>query len=144
MLTQSKIIFAIFLMVITSMAFVSCKKGDDDPSLSLRSREARFVNQWTLVKYEKNGQRQDLNNATFIYDTYKEGTLKQTIEGSVFGFPTRSILNGTWAFENNEEQVRISIDSNVTTFNIQRLANSELRLKETDGADTYMYYFDGE
>jgi hypothetical protein len=97
-----------------------------------------------LVKYEKNGQRQDLNGATFIYDTYKGGTLKQTIEGSVFGFPTRSILTGSWLFQNDKEQVRISIDSNVTTYDIQRLANSELWLKWEDGSDSYLYYFDGK
>ncbi len=122
----------------------SCKKGEDDPAISLRTRKARFVNEWTLVKYEKNGVRQSIDNAKFVYDTYKDGNLKETAEGAVFGTTVLSVRSGTWAFVNDKEDVRISIDSNVTTYEIQRLANKELWLKKTDGADTYMMYFDGK
>lgn len=127
-----------------AISISSCKKGDDDPAISLRTRKARFVNEWTLVKYEKNGVQQSIDNAKFIYDTYKDGNLKETTEGTLFGTTAVSVRNGTWAFVNDKEDVRISINSNVTTYEIQRLANKELWLKKTDGADSYMMYFDGK
>jgi hypothetical protein len=144
MKTLIKSVYAIVLMAVVSTAFTSCKKGEDDPALSLRSREARFVNQWTLTRYEKNGQSQDLSGATFIYDTNKDGTLKQTIEGSIFGVATRSIESGTWSFLDDKERVRVSVDSVVEVYDIQRLANSELWLKQIDGSDTYVYQFEGK
>lgn len=131
------------VMILTgAISIQSCKKGDDDPVISLKSRKDRFTNTWTLTKMEKNGAAQDINGATYIYQVYNSGTLTQTIEGSVFGFPTRSVKDGTWEFVNDEEDVKVTIDNNPTTYNVQRLASKELWLKELKGEDTYLYYFE--
>lgn len=121
----------------------SCKKGDDDPIVSLRTRKDRFTNTWTLVKYEKNGVSQDLNGATYIYNAFNSGTLTRTIEGTVFGFPARAVSDGTWSFLNDDEDVKIIINNDTVIYNIQRLANKELWLKRVDNSDTYLYYFNG-
>jgi hypothetical protein len=134
----------ILLLIIGALSFSSCKKGEDDPGVSFRSREQRFANTWTLTKFEKNGQRQDLNGATYIYKTTKDGGVTETIEGAVFGFSIRSVRTGVWEFVSNKEDVRITIDSNVDIFKIQRLANSELWLKQINGSDVNIYYFEGE
>ncbi|MFY7732968.1 MAG: hypothetical protein ACOVSR_05755 [Bacteroidia bacterium] len=65
------------LIIATTMITIlpSCKKGDDDPIVSLRTRKDRFTNTWTLVKYEKNGVTQDLNGATYIYNAFNSVTL---------------------------------------------------------------------
>ena len=42
-----------FLLVILSLiAIPSCKKGEDDPFISFRSRDARITAKWKLVNYE--------------------------------------------------------------------------------------------
>jgi hypothetical protein len=139
------IYMAIAIMAFTATLSSSCtKKGDDDPVVSLKTRKDRFTNTWTLVKYEKNGAGQDISGATYIYDVRNDNTLKQTIQGSVFGFPTQSVKDGTWAFVNDEEDVNVTIDGTTTTYNVQRLASSELWLKEVKGSDTHMYYFNGK
>ena len=133
----------LFILALAAVSVTSCKKGEDDPVISLRSREDRFVNEWTLNKLEKNGTAENIDGSTYIYESFKDGTLKETIEGSVFGVATRTIKSGTWRFVDDKEQVRISIDSNVTTYDVQRLADKELWLKKYEGEDTYIYYFSG-
>jgi hypothetical protein len=130
-------------MLIVMSTFTSCKKGSDDPIISTKSRKDRFTNSWTLNKYEKNGMVQDISGSTYIYNVFNNGTLTQTIEGDVFGFPTRTVNNGTWSFMNDDEDVNITIEGNSTIFNIQRLASKELWLKRTDGSDVHVYYYIG-
>jgi hypothetical protein len=134
---------AILMVAALTATLSSCKKGTDDPVVSLRTRNDRFTNTWTLTKYEKNGVIQNLSGTTYIYNVYSQGTLKQTIEGSIFGFPTRTVNDGTWSFLNDDEDVKIKIGTDETVYNINRLANKELWLKKVTGTDTHMYYFDG-
>lgn len=141
----SKYVVAALVMFATTLVIPSCtKKGDDDPVVSLRTRKDRFTNTWTLTKYEKNGQNQDLSGSSYVYEVYNSGTLKRTVEGTVFGFQTKTIKDGTWEFVNDDEDVKITIDGSATTYNVQRLASDELWIKEISGSDTHMYYFDGK
>lgn len=134
---------AILFVSIVGTVLPACQKGDDDPIVSVISRKDRFTNTWTLKSYEKNGTTQDLSGTTYIYNVFNDGTLTQTIEGTIFGYPVRTVNQGTWSFLNDDEDVKISIGTEVTIYNLQRLASKELWLKRTDGADTYTYYFDG-
>lgn len=141
----SKMMLAALVMLSTVFVVPSCtKKGDDDPAISLRTRKDRFTNTWTLTKYEVNGQAQDLNGSSYVYEVFNSGTLRRTVEGTLFGFQTRTVEDGTWEFVNDEEDVRITIDGSTTTYNVQRLASDELWIKELRGSDTHMYYFDGK
>ena len=135
---------ATLMMAALALTTISaCKKGSDDPVVSLKTRNDRFTNTWTLVKYEKNGLVQDMNRTTYIYKVFSNGSLNRTIEGSIFGFPTRTVNNGNWSFQNDDEDVKITIESDVEIYNIQRLASKELWLRKTDDSDSYIYYFEG-
>ncbi|MDP3929149.1 MAG: hypothetical protein Q8R57_09010 [Bacteroidota bacterium] len=136
-------VVAAFLAITFLGVFQSCKKGEDDPAISIYSRKDRLTNTWTLNKYEKNGSVQDISGTTHIYSINNNGTLTHTIEGSIFGFPTRTVRDGQWVFMSDDEDVKITIGSDVTIFNIQRLASKELWLKQTIGADTHVYYYTG-
>lgn len=134
---------AIILVTIVSTVLPSCQKGDDDPIISVVSRKDRFTNTWTMKSFEKNGVTQDLSGTTYMYNVFNDGTLTQTVEGSIFGFPTRSVNNGTWSFLNDDEDVKIIIGSETVIYNLQRLASKELWLRKVEGSDSYTYYFDG-
>jgi len=127
----------------TFLVLPSCQKGSDDPVVSLKTRKDRFTNTWTLKKYEKNGTSQDISGTTYTYTVRDNGSLTQTVEGSIFGFATRTVTEGTWTFINDEEDVKISLGSETTIYNLQRLASKELWLRRTSGSDTYTYFFDG-
>jgi len=139
----NSILLALTVATTCLFAFTACKKGSDDPLVSLKTRKDRFTNTWTLSKYEKNATVQDLNGTTYTYQVKNDGTLTQTIEGTIFGFPTKSTRQGTWSFQNDDEDVKITISGDIVIYNIQRLASKELWLKNTEGANTHVYYFDG-
>lgn len=132
----------VLVLAMTTAVLPSCRKGSDDPAVSFKSRSNRITNTWKLVKYEKNNTTQDLNGTTYEYTFYEDGKVKRTVEGVVFGFPTRTVSEGTWTFQNDDEDVKIVLGSDTTLYNIQRLATKELWLKTTQDNDTYIYYFE--
>ena len=134
---------ALTIAATTLTSLPSCKKGSDDPAISFRTRDDRFTNTWTLVKYEKNGNVQNTSGSSYIYNIFKNGSLTETIEGSVFGFSARTVKDGTWSFVNDKEDVKITVEGKTTIYDIQRLASKELWLKKNDGTDTHVYYFEG-
>ena len=141
---NAKIYLLSMIIGLTSVSLLSscAEKGEDDPAVSLRTRKDRFTNTWGLVKYEKNGVNQDISGSTYTYEVFNSGRLVETIEGSVFGFPTKSSKEGTWEFVNDEEDVKITIEGTITTFNVQRLASDELWLKRLENGNTHVYYFE--
>ncbi|MBC7425965.1 MAG: hypothetical protein H7321_05465 [Bacteroidia bacterium] len=136
------ILIAAIVALTVFPAMQSCKKGEDDPGLSLRSRKQRITNDWTLTKVEKNGENQDVKGQTYKLNFHKSGSLTQTVQGTFFGATTTKTSEGTWEFVNDKEDVKINIDNETTIFQIQRLAHDELILKENDGGNTYTYYFE--
>ncbi len=143
---MKKLKFCVSALMISSIAlgvFSSCQKGSDDPVVSLMTRKDRLTNTWTLTKYEKNSSSQDLNGSTYTYTIFNNGSLSQVVEGSIFGFATRSTKQGTWAFLNDDEDIRIMLPNDTVIYNLQRLASKELWLKKTVNTDTYVYYFSG-
>jgi len=48
-------------VVLGTFTLSSCKKGPNDPFISLRSRKARMVGDWTIAKYSY--ERTDINIA---------------------------------------------------------------------------------
>jgi hypothetical protein len=54
--------------------FAGCKKGEDDPLISLRSRKARFIGDWALQR----GFISTNNNNTIITTIYTSSTFKTT------------------------------------------------------------------
>ena len=137
------LLVALLLATTLTISLPSCKKGSDDPIVSVKTRKDRFTNTWTLTKYEKNGAIQDLSGSSYTYTVFNDGTLNQTIEGSIFGFPTRTTNCGKWVFMNDDEDVMITISNDDVIYNIQRLASKELWLKRVVNSDTYVYYFNG-
>ena len=45
----NKIIMLVFALALIATSFQSCKKGEEDPAISLRSRTARLKGKWELV-----------------------------------------------------------------------------------------------
>ena len=46
---MKKLLLYVVAIIIMAPAITSCKKGEEDPFLSLRSRKARLVGEWKLV-----------------------------------------------------------------------------------------------
>jgi hypothetical protein len=70
-----KTILVLFLGLFFTLPFQSCKKGEDDPALSFRSRKARVVGEWTLKEFTVNGKAEPMDGVTKL-EFKKDGTGK--------------------------------------------------------------------
>ncbi len=105
-----------------------CQKYPDGPLISLKSKTTRISNTWSVDNYKVNGT--DFTSLVSGYtETFtKEGNYSykiSLIEGT-----------GTWAFENNNETVRITGVENQSTV--------DLVIMKLDDSQFWYYYMDGE
>lgn len=67
--TVKKILVITAVALIAMPLFNGCKKGDEDPFLSLSSRNKRITGTWKLVKYESKGTDKDVYSTSSGTDT---------------------------------------------------------------------------
>lgn len=122
-----------FVAVVTLIGFMtlgtqSCKKYEDGPMISLRSREARIANNWKVENYKKN----DVDYTTFVTD-YSEVFSKDGNYSYNWGVFAG---NGTWALQNNDQEIKITGNSNQAT--------TTLFILKLEEKTFWYYYMDGD
>ncbi|MGL4599248.1 MAG: hypothetical protein ACRCYO_17130 [Bacteroidia bacterium] len=130
-------------LVLLSVALESCKKGEGDPALSLRSRKARMAGEWKVSKgegtetsgnststftFDGTTVTQTSNNITFSFGSTMEATLEK--DGTFKSVSTTTINNSTtttnetgiWNFtsgvgeaKNKSQLVMMTLSSTTTT-----------------------------
>lgn len=120
----------IMLLLTTASLFSiqSCNKYDDGPFVSLRSRTERVSNTWKVENYKVNN-----DDLTSLVTDYRETFTKENTYNYTWGLLSGS---GTWMFQNNDEEIKIS-DSNNQTLRTLKL----LKLEEKA---FWYYYMDGD
>lgn len=122
---MKKIILSIATLLVLSAVSTSCKKGDGDSFLSLRSRKARVTGEWKATKFEeKNSETTTSTSAGNTTTSSSSGTIK--LEGDKF---TVSMT------ETNE-------NGDVTTINVTRTGTLVLKF-EKDGTFSNTRNFSG-
>lgn len=91
-----------------SPALQSCKKGDEDPALSLRSRKGRLAGDWEVSSYEETTTFTQ-NSSTFIgpstNSSSSNGTLKVSYDGKEKQFVTENILNNSFGGSSSQKVI---------------------------------------
>ena len=125
-----KVIISISMLGVFFLS--SCKKYDDGPAISLRSKKERIANDWRIDKAFDNG-----NDVTNSFDQYevsfsKEGSANLTAHYSFFGIDYDYTTSGTWDLENNNEKIRVDYETDAADANyfILRLKEKELWVRE--------------
>ncbi len=126
----------------TLMIGASCKKYEEGPSFSLRTKKARLVNTWTADKEvsadgdEYNYTQEEKDNNTL--EINKDGSVKVTTDdgnGNAISF------EGTWEFGDKKETVKFTYDfggvSTTDEVTIIKLKNKEWASEDEDGDKTY-------
>lgn len=132
---MKKLLAFLLLATIVMVGFNACKKYEDGPYLSLRSKHNRVVNEWKLNK--ATNQEIDVTSQfeeyyfTFNDDNtyvYNRKLLKET---------------GTWDFDDDKLNIVLTPAGSSTTesYKIIRLKNDELTLDQTVGSQTTRYYY---
>lgn len=121
---MKKLLIALLVAVFALPTFNSCKKGENDPGISLNSRKSRLVGEWkltagtavendasTIYNYSYNGSTcvvSGSGNASWSYtesmSIKKDGTFILTI----FDDGDQSVLEGNWYFlgANKDEDIK--------------------------------------
>ena len=125
------IVFAVLLFPIIE----SCKKYDDGPTISLRSRSERISNTWVVENYKING-----TDFTSLVSNYTE-TFSKNKDYSY----SWAVLNGsgTWTLQNSDEEIKLNgsdAQSSRTLF-ILKLEETAFWYYYMNGTDKHELHF---
>ncbi len=162
---KKNILFIALGLIIGSVTLTGCKKGENDPFLSLKSRDARITANWKLVKVESTEVSTGPSGTDTFTSTYDGTTMSLAYNGVTGAAYSYSLsveilkdgtyistevedgdsrtINGRWVWMNAaKNKTMISLD-NLGTFEVNGLKSKELMLKvyskdvEVTGGDTY-------
>jgi hypothetical protein len=68
----------IFIIALALGLLVSCKKGENDPGLSFRSRDKKVVGEWSVESFENYNLSQTTTTKTEIKEVYAGSTISTT------------------------------------------------------------------
>jgi hypothetical protein len=123
------------LALVLPLLITACKKYDDGPGLSLRSKKERVANTWTIDKYFLNGVDATHQLVISSYqETYsKSGELNRSYIDSDGDLITQA---GTWEFNTKKEKLDISGVGSIELTEANSTVSSKyveiLRLKEKE------------
>jgi hypothetical protein len=127
---------AVFTLILGSAMTVvqSCQKYEDGPMISLRSRTERISNQWKVENYKING-----TDYTSLVSSYTETFSKS----GAYSY-SWTLLNGegTWDFQNNDKEVKLTGNGDHTsrTLYILKLKEKELWYYWMEGSHKHEYH----
>lgn len=129
MKTIKNTLLAIAIVAMVVPVFEGCKKGENDPAISLRSRKGRLAGEWTLSKYDRkdtwvNSGSTSTNTATF------DGTSETSVyvSGSGSTTTTTSKITTSYTFEKDGTMKMVtdreSVSSPISGYNITVKSNA--------------------
>jgi hypothetical protein len=152
-----KIAVLTFALMLGTTTFQSCKKGENDPFLSLKTRDARITGTWELESMTSRSVDSYLGTGGEYYSEYTstlaDGQMTSTSTGSASGLgysyssemtikkdgtliisetseDDKSTTTASWYWMNDtKKKTRINLNGD---FEVDRLTNKELILKTDD------------
>lgn len=128
--------YLILLIVGISAALVpSCKKYEDGPRLSFKSKKSRVANEW---KYEQVTS----SNGANLTSSYANNFVEFKKDGSYIMTYSYGSATGTWQFASDKEDIVLteSGSGDSETLHILRLKEKELWFTISDSYGTMQYH----
>jgi hypothetical protein len=135
------LLFAVSLVT----GFTACRKYEEGPNVSLRTKKARITNNWRYESAQVNGVEvsQDPYYAKQKHYFYRDGKYIQTIIDPVT-LEARN-LQGSWLLYDNDKKVAITVKippankDSTSDYNIIKLFEKQMWLRTTDNAREYHF-----
>lgn len=132
------IIKKILPIILIIGALAGCKKYEEGPSLSFRSRAARVANTWKVDSYTINGADNTsvLTNINYLETYDKDGNYSYS--------SSLGTGSGRWEFQSDDQEIKRSgVSSQSTeTLVILRLKEKEFWYYYLDGNDRHEFHLE--
>lgn len=79
------------IVILLGISLQSCKKGENDPFLSLKTRDSRITGSWELISMERNSQSSETYNGTTTSYS-NSATLKDGVITYIYGTDVNTYL----------------------------------------------------
>jgi hypothetical protein len=119
--TSKKLILALAIAIMLNIS--SCKKYEEGPGFSLKSKIARLTGIWEVVEIDKIDMPVD---EKMILEFEKEGDFKFTYEYSYYSYSYAYSYEGNWEWSSDKEALKIDMDGDIVEWEILKLTNKEL------------------
>lgn len=125
--------------LVTILNFQSCKKYEDGPSFTLKSKKSRLVREWEVVKiYDNSGEQifpyiDSDYEIDIEYEFEKDGDFDQSISYSYEGYSYSYTYKGEWEFSSDKEELEIELSGSTEDWEIKRLTKDELWFEDEAG-----------
>lgn len=124
--------------------FISCKKYEEGPVFSLRSKKERVANDWRMHAYFENG----VDKTTDYLNIYQGAKYSMSkTENFVFSYKFLGVIaieqSGEWHFNSNKTGIiftQLSPSADSWVLDIKRLKEKEMWLTESDSGITKEYH----
>jgi hypothetical protein len=129
---KTKVIFFAILLGTTPLLLLnSCKKYEEGPSISLRSKTERVANTWKIENYKING-----TDFTSLVSEYTETFTKSGTYSYSWGLASGW---GNWSFQNDKTEIKLNGSEAHTsrTLFIKKLEEKSFWYTFVDDNDTY-------
>ncbi|MBX9851964.1 MAG: hypothetical protein K2X86_09420 [Cytophagaceae bacterium] len=137
--------YSILILTLT-IYLSSCKKYEEGPALSFRSKEKRLANTWKIKALYLNDTAQTLSDEDMRFEITFEETgvsIRKTANGS-----NTDVHVGSWKFTDKKEKVETYFSytyfgtpvEDITIYTIIKLKEKDLRLQEKI-SDTEVYEY---
>jgi hypothetical protein len=137
---MKNILSLIAVLLVVSFFVTSCRKYEEGPNVSLRSKKARVTNNWRIESAELNGTEVSLDPlwAKQKHYMYKDGKYIINIINPIT-LEARN-LQGNWVLYDHDTKIALTtknfsgnIDS-TNEFNILKLYNKQLWIRKIDNS----------
>jgi len=129
-------------MIIT--LYSSCRKYDDGPDISFRSKKNRLFGYWSMEKWiqndvEQNAQLKVQHKFGFAKDGTYYYSFTDTLSGSTLDF------TGTWQFRHNKDQLVLGLEDPINgmeyqVWDIRRLTAKQLWLQTENPGNLVIWH----
>lgn len=131
---MKKLAIYVFALTLTAAGISSCGKYEEGPGFSLMSKKARVTNTWKLTKVEVNGQDNTPSESSYSFTVTLKDDETLSASQTIFSLPYN--VTGTWAFSSDKANLILTANSETSTYEIIRLTNKEMKLRQIDAGDT--------
>ncbi|WP_066758238.1 hypothetical protein [Crocinitomix algicola] len=125
--------------LITVLNFQSCKKYEDGPAFTLKTKKSRLSGEWEVVRVYDNSGVQVFPysgsdySVEIEFEFEKDGDFEQSYFVSYDGYSYSSSAKGEWEFSSDKEELEVEIDNFKQDWEITRLTSKEFNFEDEDG-----------